>query len=514
VINNGKSKKSSLSLDSTSTETMMKNRGEILNETPNSQNEPVINPSFIAYISNISTTDETHPDFKYHQRPWNKEKSGVYAKLFNVFSPSEWSDFFMGNHPLNTLFPGNDFSSDFDASLIVDGLPERSSCNPKKQLIYPRTIIEPDVASVFSKNWLDTHASQLYESPSNIEYRIYLTILNSYITCIKKLEFIKLINGDFGIDRTQSEFSLSLKQRKVLEEFTFLTFFDSYSTIKRKEVKPVFLKEFWAGADFTLKIKSSEQVYWGLNATTALFQLVELAGRTILERWTDPIYQIPNSLFFRVSSVHYCLYDQIYSKYFKYGSTAYKLLSDIYGYLSSPSWIKFGKVASTALNSWLSLFSWHVMEKSFPRLLSTFNKFGIGKTAYGWIVIFLTISEILDAVELNQKREKVKKLFRDAYNSGYIEGPYVQSGGNIRIKKTVDGQLPVAYDSDGNPISYHKVQSETIKNQESRIIKSYDELMGPIGESIFWKHLRCEDARVLKSIIEKDRKLFPIPYCT
>jgi hypothetical protein len=68
--------------------------------------------------------------------------------------------------------------------------------------------------------------------------------------------------------------------------------------------------------------------------------------------------------------------------------------------------------------------------------------------------------------------------------------------------------LPVAYDSNGNPTSYQDVQSETIKKREDYIIKSYDDLMGKNGESLFWSHLSCEDARILKQIIDKDRQKF------
>lgn len=483
-------------------------------------------PFGIGYISNLKNIPENHKYFKYHERPWNKKGTGIYPKIGDPFSPSTWLDLVSGNHSLNRVYPERQFEADFPASVFNPSKTAQDNlCSPVKNIMYPRTLIEPDFASVLSKPWLDL-INDVGVNETEIKHKIYLQILHANASAIKKLKHIALmvpLNETDSRETLGSEaFSISIEQRKIFEQILYGTTFGANQTllhrngvIDKTKTKNL-IEKFSPTISKVLKEKSTEQVYWGLNATTAIFQLTHSVVDSILEKLPSAVsvgtagivlggtrrYFILAPLIQRVSNANAFMYDIIYSKWFKVGSTSYKLFADAYGWYYKGTTIAGFKFAVTVVNSAVSLWGWKLIEKN-QVVLNLFKKAGLDNgTKFGWFVTltFLVVTEILDSVELDEKREKLKNLFNEAFDGGYIEGPYVQSAGMIRIKKAPDGRLPVSYDQDGSPIEY-----QNIKNSEPPVfIKTYEDLMGDVGESNFWRHLSCEDAKELKAIIDRN----------
>ena len=521
---------------------------------------------FISYISNITSVDKNNPDFKYHERPWNKEGTGVHAKIFDPFNPKSWIEFFGFLNPLNKTFKEDEFSSDFHASILDPTIPQ-TSCSPTDNVMYPRTLIEPQFSPILISDWVDSNSKQKYESLVEREQKIYLQILHAGISSVKHLSAIRSVNNFFadyssenptyrGVSPTESElgteyrstsvvtnglinsenslinqqqiseFSTTTKQDEIITQIAFGTYKQDGKIITSAKDYRNLLQESFSNADRykqlgddIISLKSTRTVYWGLNGVTAIGQLVDIAlkksilhyassiGLSIssVEQITDGVLgTLDNSVLKRLTAAQSAS-TFFFSTLFKNLSNGYKVLADAIKTYKDPRPIMWVKLSSTITNALISTFAWDIIKNR-----NIISQLGLTKNVFGWITtsVFLIINELLDSLDLRDKQNRIKEKFLEAYRLGFLEGPYAQTDGNVKIKKTPNGKIPIAYDSQGNPIEYKDQISGIIKTSKDLTVLSYDELFSSKGEMLVWQHMDCIEAKKLLEIIKKDEKQY------
>lgn len=104
--------------------------------------------------------------------------------------------------------------------------------------------------------------------------------------------------------------------------------------------------------------------------------------------------------------------------------------------------------------------------------------------------------------EYGEKANEFLKLLNEATKQGFVEGPYAQTGGAVRIKKGGGGQLPIktSVDKDGNVINeYENFETKKQEPQKEDYLEMNRRFLEPNGEGerTFFTQLTEFECKVL-----------------